>query len=130
QAGVEAVANGAADHVRGIVARAHGTVAVGELGRERVATGDGEALEGDGELRGGVVGVEVEVGIDVEDAVQAVAVDGDGAAAGVGDGQVAASGQDVEVAGLVLVLAQAPHVRAADRVHARSHIKSHYVKEK
>ena len=109
------------DYVRGIIARARVAVAVGEVRRERVAVGDREALHRHGELRRGVVGVEVEVGIDVEDAVQAAAADGDGASARVGDRQVAAAGEDVEVAGLVLVLAHPSHVRDADLVDSRSH---------
>src|SRR5262249_1994576 len=67
QAGVEAVPDGAAADIRRIVARARGTVAVGERGGERKAAGDGEVLQGHGELQGGVVEAEVEVGIDVED---------------------------------------------------------------
>src|SRR5262249_58156400 len=121
QAGVEAVADGAATDIGRVVARADCTVAVGERGGGRVAAADGEVLQGHGELRGGIVDVELEVGIDVEDAVQAVAADGDGASARVGDRQVTAAGEDIEVTGLVLVLAHAPDVRTADLVHARSY---------
>src|SRR5262249_13580497 len=121
QAGVEAVADGAAADIGRVVARAYCTVAVGERGGGRVAAADGEVLQGHGELRGGVVDVELEVGIDVEDAVQAAAADGDGASTRVGDGQVAAAGEDVEVTGLVLFLARPARVRTADLVHARSH---------
>ena len=57
-------------------------------------------LHGHGEVRGGVVGV---AGVDVEDAVEAAAIDRDRAAAGVLDGQVA-FGQDGEFAGQVVGL--------------------------
>ncbi len=77
------------------------------------AVGDGEALHGHGDFRGGVVGV---AGVDVEDAVEVVAVDGDGAAAGVDDGQVAAGGEDGELAGGVVGLAR--RARQGDLVGA------------
>src|SRR5205085_275122 len=87
----------------------HQTGAVGGDAAEVVGEGqaacDGEAGHGDLELRGGVGLVEVEGGVDVEDAVEAAAIDADGAAAGVDNGQVAALGQDIEVAGGVGVLA-------------------------
>src|SRR5262249_45123722 len=83
--------------------------------------GNGEVLQGHGELRCRVVDVELEVGVDVEHSVQAAAADSHGTSARVGDHQVAAGGEDVEVAGLILVLAHPSQVRAADLVHAWSH---------
>src|SRR5262249_10273733 len=76
QAGVALVADAAAGGGR--------AVRVG--GVEGVAVLDGEPRHGHDVFGGGVVGV---AGVDVEDAVEVVAVNDGRAAAGVGDGQVA-----------------------------------------
>ena len=74
--------------------RAVGAVRVG--GAAASAVDDGEALQRHGKPAwdGGI-----EEGVDVEDAIEVVAIDHDRAAAGIRDRQVAAAGQDDEVAG-------------------------------
>ena len=99
QVGVALVADAAAGSV--------GAVWVSRVGHGAVL--DGEALHADQELGGGVAGG---AGVDVEDPVELVAIDDDGAAAGVLDEQRAVGGagrvgNDVEVAGRIVVLAGA-----------------------
>src|SRR5207302_906654 len=117
QAGVALVPDGAA------AAQGRGVGQGGVI--DRVAAGDGDGLRGGGTARqghrerlgtgrdsGGLRGGAEEVGVDVEDAVDAVAVDGDGAAAVVLDGQVG-RGEDGEGAPAVVARVAA---RAGDLV--------------